>query len=419
MNDLFGSGQGKQAASDSYSAKDIEVLEGLEPVRRRPGMYIGGTGRGRIPPSGRRDHRQRDGRGGRGSCVVHRGGAARRRVAGGARQRARHSRRRTSKFKTLSALEVILTTLHSGGKFGGDAYETSGGLHGVGSSVVNALSETLEVEVARDRVLWRQTYARGKPTSKLVQVGAAPNRRGTTIRFKPDPQISAAALLAAPAIPAVPIQSVSVPRRRDPLVVRSDAAGRERARHRAGRGGAAFPGRAARQPRCRHRRRLAAGNRPLVWARPTCRRWVWRAGRARRMGGVRGWNVDDGFLHSYCNTVPTAQGGTHEAGFRGGPAASGLRAWGEQRGQKRDGQRSLPRMCSGGLAAKLSAFLRDPQFPGQTKERLTSPDAATADRDWRCATGSTTILAGDPAQADSAARLRGRARRGASCAAAS
>ena len=119
------------------------------------------------------------------------------------------------KFKNLSALEVILTTLHSGGKFGGKVYATSGGLHGVGSSVVNALSAAMQVEVARDRVLWKQSYARGKPTTKLVNAGPVHNRRGTSIRFKPDPTDVSAAVGFSPAaaVSAVPLEGLSVPRR--------------------------------------------------------------------------------------------------------------------------------------------------------------------------------------------------------------
>ena len=125
------------------------------------------------------------------------------------------------KFKNLSALEVILTTLHSGGKFGGKAYETSGGLHGVGSSVVNALSEMLEVEVARDRVLWKQSYARGKPTTKLVNAGPVQNRRGTIDPLQAGPgDLRRAAVQSGAALPAVPLQGLSVPRRADPLGLR-------------------------------------------------------------------------------------------------------------------------------------------------------------------------------------------------------
>ncbi len=152
------------------------------------------------------------------------------------------------KFKKLSALEVILTTLHSGGKFGGKAYATSGGLHGVGSSVVNALSDALEVEVARDRVLWRQGYSRGKAVTKLRQAGAVQNRRGTTIRFPPGPgNLRAAPIQPGPSLPSLPLQGLPVPRRAHPLDVQPGAPGRAdrrayaRRRSRSSGGTAALP----------------------------------------------------------------------------------------------------------------------------------------------------------------------------------
>src|SRR3712207_3305646 len=176
-------------APASYSAKDIEVLEGLEPVRRRPGMYIGGTDENALHHLAAEilDNAMDE-------AVA--GPADRIDVTLGPDNwlTVRDNGRGIPtdphpKFPKLSALEVILTTLHSGGKFSGKAYDTSGGLHGVGSSVVNALSERLEVEVARDRTLFTQAFERGKPVTRLKNAGAVHNRRGTTIRFRPDPQI--------------------------------------------------------------------------------------------------------------------------------------------------------------------------------------------------------------------------------------
>ena len=182
MPDLFDKPIPRTA--DSYSAKDIEVLEGLEPVRRRPGMYVGGT----------------DERGLHHLAAEVLDNAMDEAVAGDwvtVRDNGRgipidpHPR-----FPDKSALEIILTTLHSGGKFGGDIYRTSGGLHGVGVSVVNALADQLEVEVARDRRLWSQSYRRGVPESGVVDRGPVSNRRGTTLRFHPDPEIFGAAIAA-------------------------------------------------------------------------------------------------------------------------------------------------------------------------------------------------------------------------------
>src|SRR6201999_3417677 len=184
--DLFDSAP---SSSKGYTAKDIEVLEGLEPVRRRPGMYIGGTDETALHHLAAEilDNAMDEAVAGHASFIeVHleESGFLTVRDNGRGIPVDPHP-----KFKDLSALEVILTTLHSGGKFGGKVYATSGGLHGVGSSVVNALSDTLEVEVARDRILWRQDYSRGKPTTTLKQIGPVQNRRGTSIRFHPDPEI--------------------------------------------------------------------------------------------------------------------------------------------------------------------------------------------------------------------------------------
>src|SRR5271154_6013556 len=172
-----------------YNASSIEVLEGLEPVRRRPGMYIGGTDANALHHLFAEviDNAMDEAVAGHASFIevsLEESGFLTVRDNGRGIPVDPHP-----KFKNLSALEVILTTLHSGGKFGGKAYVTSGGLHGVGSSVVNALAETMEVEVARDRILWKQSYAQGKPGTKLSNAGPVQNRRGTSIRFKPDPEI--------------------------------------------------------------------------------------------------------------------------------------------------------------------------------------------------------------------------------------
>ena len=177
------------SSAENYSAKDIEVLEGLEPVRRRPGMYIGGTDESALHHLAAEliDNAMDEAVAGHASLIeVTLENPTTLRVTDNGRGIPVDPH---PKFKHLSALEVILTTLHSGGKFGGDAYATSGGLHGVGSSVVNALSSSLEVEVARDRILWRQDFSRGKPVTKLQKIGPTQNRRGTAIRFTPDPEI--------------------------------------------------------------------------------------------------------------------------------------------------------------------------------------------------------------------------------------
>jgi topoisomerase-4 subunit B len=408
MNDLFGKGSGPgrgrtatpsgasrgaaRAAPDTdYSAKDIEVLEGLEPVRRRPGMYVGGTDEAALHHLAAEilDNAMDEAVAGHASFIevtLEQGNWLTVRDNGRGIPVDPHP-----KFRNLSALEVILTTLHSGGKFGGKAYATSGGLHGVGSSVVNALSEAMQVEVARDRVLWTQRYARGKPTTKLTNAGPVHNRRGTSIRFRPDPQIFGA-LQFGPArlfrlcrSKAYLFRGVEIRWSCDPALVKGkDDTPAEAVLH--------FPG------GLRDSLAEDIGEAAPVIPQP----W---SGEADLPGDATGrveWAVTwleaaDGFLHSYCNTVPTPQGGTHEAGFRAA-LLKGLRNWGEHRGNRRAAQVTAEDLLAP-IAAKLSVFVRDPQFQGQTKEKLTSPEAGrlveTALRDR-----FDHYLAGDPATAD-------------------
>ncbi len=398
-DDLFGAsapirGKPERDAAQttaSYSARDIEVLEGLEPVRRRPGMYIGGTDEAALHHLAAEilDNAMDEAVAGHASSIevgLEAADALCIRDNGRGIPVDPHP-----KFRTLSALEVILTTLHSGGKFSGRAYQTSGGLHGVGSSVVNALSSRLEVEVARERVLWRQEYARGKPMTKLINAGPVQNRRGTMIRFTPDPEIfgnltfSPARLYRLCRSKAYLFRGVTIRWRCEPSLLKGmqDAPPAEAVLH--------FPGGL--------RDSLEADTEGLA---RVSQLWAGETDLAGERAGRVEWAVtwlerDDGFLHSYCNTVPTAQGGTHEAGFRAA-LLRGLRGWGEQRGNKRATQITAEDIA-GGMAAKLSAFLRDPQFQGQTKEKLSSPEAArlieTALRDR-----FDHFLAGDPAQAD-------------------
>ncbi|HWA80014.1 MAG TPA: DNA topoisomerase IV subunit B [Acetobacteraceae bacterium] len=404
MNDLFDrSAAGRRASSvgkadrapgagdgaAGYSAKDIEVLEGLEPVRRRPGMYIGGTDEAGLHHLAAEilDNAMDE-------AVAGHAGFIEVTLEDGNVLSVRDNGRGIPvdphpKFKPLSALEVILTTLHSGGKFGGKAYTTSGGLHGVGSSVVNALSEWFEVEVARERTLWRQRYRRGKPQAKLANAGPASNRRGTFIRFRPDPEIfgdarfSPARLYRLCRSKAYLFRGVEIRWSCPPALVRGSDIPAEAVLH--------FPGGLADS--------LQVELNGLARAIPG----LW-AGEAELPGGAGRveWAIawlegEDGFLHSYCNTVATPQGGTHEAGFRAA-LFRGLRAWGEQRGNRRAGQVQAEDAL-GAVAAKLSLFLREPQFMGQTKEKLASPEATrlveTALRDR-----FDHFLGADPAQAD-------------------
>jgi topoisomerase-4 subunit B len=300
------------------------------------------------------------------------------------------------KFKQLSALEVILTTLHSGGKFGGKAYQTSGGLHGVGASVVNALSEAMQVEVARDRVLWKQSYARGKPTSKLVNAGPVQNRRGTTIRFKPDTQIfgtaqfSPARLYRLCRSKAYLFRGVEIRWVCDPALLKAgkDETPAEAVLH--------FPGglRDSLEADIGEATRVL----PQPWAGEADLPAAPNGDSTGRVEWAAAWlDGEDGFLHTYCNTVPTPLGGTHETGLRAA-LLKGLRAWGEHKGNRRAAQITADDLLTP-MAGKLSVFLRDPQFQGQTKEKLTSLEATrlveTALRDR-----FDHYLAGDPTSAD-------------------
>jgi topoisomerase IV subunit B len=393
MNDLF---SGNQKGSDSYSAKDIEVLEGLEPVRRRPGMYIGGTDETAMHHLAAEmlDNAMDEAVAGHASFIdvaLEPGNWLSVRDNGRGIPVDPHP-----KFKNLSALEVILTTLHSGGKFGGKVYATSGGLHGVGSSVVNALSAVMQVEVARDRVLWKQSYARGKPTTKLVNAGSVHNRRGTSVRFQPDPKVFGSAAFSPSRLyrlcrsKAYLFRGVEIRWTCDPSLLRGakDETPAEAVLH--------FPG------GLRDSLQADIGERALVLSQPWAGEADLPASSDGQIAGRVEWAASwveegEGFVHSYCNTIPTTQGGTHEAGFRAA-LMKGLRAWGEHRGNRRAGQ-VVPDDVLEPIAAKLSVFLREPQFQGQTKEKLTSTEATrlveTALRDrfdhW---------LAGDPTQAD-------------------
>ena len=352
------------SAGSSYSAADIEVLEGLEPVRRRPGMYIGGTDVNALHHLFAEviDNSMDEAIGGHASRIeVHLGTDGYVTVTDNGRGIPVENH---PKFPKQSTLEIVMTTLHAGGKFDSKAYETSGGLHGVGVSVVNALSDDLVTEVARNGVLYRQTYSRGKPTSKVVEVGRVPNRRGTTQRFHPDPQIfgdsagfSASRLFKMTRAKAYLFGGVEIRWSCDPELAKDDVP--EKASFH-------FPG----------------GLRDFLAARIEGEQRIvddifsGQSGKAGTHGAVEwaiSWNLADGFLNSYCNTIPTAEGGTHEQGLRTA-LLRGLRSYAELKGDKRGANLTAEDVlvqCS----AMLSVFVREPEFVGQTKDRLSSPEA--------------------------------------------
>lgn len=366
MVDLF---QTTDSNDNSYSAKDIEVLEGLEPVRRRPGMYIGGTDDRALHHlvAELLDNAMDE-------AVA--GHASRIEIELSAEDRVtiRDNGRGIPvdahpKFTELSALEVIMTTLHSGAKFTDKAYQTSGGLHGVGLSVVNALAASLTVEVARDRQLWRQSYAEGKPLGKLDSLGSVQNRRGTSITFVPDSKIFGQDLHFSPArlyrlarSKAYLHRGVEIRWSCDPaLLGEHDKTPPQESLH--------FPG------GLRDFLASILDERQTIVDQPFSGESTF-SNSAGKVEWAITWPVgfDEGFVSSYCNTVPTPDGGSHEQGFRTA-LTKAIKAYGDLVGNKKASNITAEDLL-GGASLLLSVFIKNPQFQGQTKERLSSPEAA-------------------------------------------
>ena len=352
----------------NYTAASIEVLEGLEPVRRRPGMYIGGTDEAALHHLFAEvlDNAMDEAVAGHATFIdvaLEADGFLAVIDNGRGIPIDPHP-----KFPKISALEVIMTTLHAGGKFDSGAYQTSGGLHGVGVSVVNALSDVLEIEVARGQTLYRQTYSRGLPRSALENVGKVQNRRGTKVRFHPDAQIFGAAAQWKPA------RLFRMARAKAYLF-----GGVEIRWHCAASlvAGTDVPPEAV--------FRFPGGLRDYLLQEVGAQEQVTEqvfAGKVQKPGGhgsiewAMAWLTDaDGFIHSYCNTIPTPDGGTHEAGFRSA-LLRGLRDHAERIGQgKRAAVLTADDVMVSG-AALVSVFIREPEFQGQNKGRLMSAEAA-------------------------------------------
>ena len=360
MSDLFAA----TAAPSDYDASHIEVLEGLEPVRRRPGMYIGGTDERALHHFAAEvlDNAMDEAVAGHASRIevtLEADGSLSISDNGRGIPIDAHPR-----FPDKSALEVIMTMLHSGGKFSGKAYATSGGLHGVGISVVNALSSEMSVEVARYRELYRQNFSRGFPTTKLEKMGAVPNRRGTTIRFLPDTDIFGTEARFRPSRLYKLARSKAylfggVEIRWKSFIADGDTP--ETATFQ-------FPGGLADHLR----ERLA--DRDLV----TPDLFAGRTDLAESKGAVEwacAWpQYGEGAASFYCNTIPTPDGGTHETGLRTA-LTKALRNYAVLTGNKKAGELSGEDVFTG-AEIMLSLFIRDPQFQSQTKDRLTSPEAA-------------------------------------------
>jgi topoisomerase-4 subunit B len=362
--------RGSRADGDSgYTAHDIEVLEGLEPVRRRPGMYIGGTDEKALHHLFAEviDNAMDEALAGHATFIeVDLEPDNWLTVSDNGRGIPVDPH---PKFKNKSALEVIMCMLHAGGKFDSKVYETSGGLHGVGVSVVNALSERLEVEVARGQQLYRQVFARGKPKGKLEKLGRTPNRRGTTVRFRPDPQIfgdkvhwDPARLFRMTRAKAYLFGGVEIrwTCAKD-LLNGVEGVPEEATLH--------FPGGL--------KDYLAATINGSTLVHPDI-----FSGRSEKKGGHGSaeWAVAfvadvEPFISSYCNTIPTHDGGTHESGLRSA-LFKGLRDHAARIGQEKRAAIVTSDDVMGAACAMISVFIREPEFQGQTKDRLATAEAA-------------------------------------------
>ncbi len=368
----------KQLSLDEteYSAKDIEVLEGLEPVRKRPGMYIGGTDERALHHLFAEvlDNAMDEAVAGHASRIevsLNDDGSLTVTDNGRGIPIDKHP-----KFKNKSALEVIMTTLHAGGKFSNKAYATSGGLHGVGISVVNALSDQLTVEVARSGTLYRQTFSQGAPTSTLKKVGNAPNRRGTSVIFHPDPEIFGKGAAFKPArlfrmarSKAYLFGGVEIRWQCAPAKIRDDDPTPEKEVFQFKNG-------------------LADYLTHVIGERPTVTSSLF-AGKVEKPGGhgtvewAIAWGkagftspagqLADGFSNSYCNTIPTPEGGTHEQGLRAA-LTRGLKAYAELVGNKKAGNITAEDVL-GTAGSLLSVFISNPEFQGQTKDKLATVEA--------------------------------------------
>ncbi|WP_419316897.1 DNA topoisomerase IV subunit B [Caulobacter sp. ErkDOM-E] len=355
-------------SSSGYTASDIEVLEGLEPVRKRPGMYIGGTDERALHHLFAEvlDNSMDEAVAGFAKTIevkLDADGFLSVKDDGRGMPVDPHP-----KHPGKSALEVIMTVLHAGGKFSGKAYETSGGLHGVGASVVNALSELVEVTVWRDGFEHLQTFSRGKPLGPVEKIGPS-KKRGTMVRFKPDDEIFGEGTNFKPArlyrmarskaylFRGVQIKwSCAAERIQDQTPA-------EAVFH--------FPNGLADF--------LAERTKGLETVTPES-----FAGRIERQGEAgavewaiawtpRGFGEHDGFMQSYCNTVPTPEGGTHESGLRAA-LTRGLKAYAELKGEKRAAIITADDVIAQ-AGALISVFIRNPEFQGQTKEKLSSSEA--------------------------------------------
>ncbi len=356
------------SAESGYTAKHIEVLEGLEPVRRRPGMYIGGTDEKALHHLFAEviDNAMDEALAGHADWIevdMEADGFISVTDNGRGIPVDPHP-----KFKSKSALEVIMCTLHAGGKFDSKVYETSGGLHGVGVSVANALSERMEVEVAREQQLYRMAFERGKPKGKLVKAGRAPNRRGTRVRFRPDPEIFGPKAAFKPdrifkmtRSKAYLFGGVEICWHCDKALLKGVEDVPEKATFHFAEGLKDY---------------LASNLTGVTLVHPDI--FTGSTGKTGRHGAVEwavAWTADaDGFLNSYCNTIPTPDGGTHELGLRSA-LLRGLKDHAARVGQEKRATPVTSDDVMTGAGCMLSVFVREPEFQGQTKDRLATAEA--------------------------------------------
>ncbi|TFV69240.1 DNA topoisomerase IV subunit B [Bradyrhizobium frederickii] len=377
-DDFFGGDEPKPRAARAaprgsggeadYTAADIEVLEGLEPVRRRPGMYIGGTDEKALHHLFAEviDNSMDEALAGHATFIgVELSADGFLTVTDNGRGIPIDPH---PKFPKKSALEVIMCTLHSGGKFDSKVYETSGGLHGVGISVVNALSSRLEVEVARGQKLHRMIFERGHPKGKLEDLGKVNNRRGTRVRFKPDTDIFGPKAAFKPQrlfkmtrSKAYLFGGVEIRWNCAPELLKGvEDVPAEATFH--------FPGGL--------KDYLAAAIHADTLVHPDI--FSGKSGRNGAHGACEwavAWTADaDGFLSSYTNTVPTPDGGTHESGLRSA-LLRGLKDHAERVGQGKRASSITSEDVMVGAAVMLSVFVREPEFQGQTKDRLATAEA--------------------------------------------
>ncbi|WP_066825396.1 DNA topoisomerase IV subunit B [Sphingomonas mali] len=364
-DDLFAS-SGKPG--NEYDASSIEVLEGLEPVRRRPGMYVGGTDERAMHHLAAEvlDNSMDEAVAGHATRIeVTLDIGNRLTIVDNGRGMPVDPH---PKFPDKSALEVILSMLHAGGKFDGKAYATSGGLHGVGISVVNALSEDTVIEVARNRELFRQRFSKGLTLGPIEKLGPTPNRRGTSVAFTPDPEIFGPELHFKPArlyklarSKAYLFAGVEIRWKCAPELITDDTPAEAVFQ---------FPGGLA------DHLKEQIGDRECATANFFSGSQDFPGESQGRVEWAVAWPLwSDGSYSWYCNTIPTPDGGTHEAGLRAA-LVRGIRAFGELVGQKRAKDITADDVMVG-CELMLSVFIREPQFQSQTKDRLTSPEAAT------------------------------------------